>query len=473
MIYEIKKLLNGKLLQLDEKPFIYEKKGDVWEDKSYATFIRDAKNFAAYLQHSGFAHKKIAIFANNSYNYLIADAAIMGYVGISVPISKEWQLNNVSHVVKKYGIDAIIYDQSHEDITAKLLTKFPITSIRIEDVAIENSYALDEDVKNADEISKIVFSSGTTGLPKAVALSQHNMYANFENLRKRTPMDENDIDYLFLPLSHTYACISNFYYALISGMKLYLCSDTKKIAEELTEVKPTIFCAVPLIFERFYQICQEKNVDPNMLLGGRIRHLFVGGANLQPEICKFFKEHHTGLVNTYGLSETSAIVAVEYHNEDDFESSGTIFENQHVKIDNPDQNGVGEILVKGENIMLGYYRNEELTHKSFDENGYFRTGDLGYVKNHKIYVTGRKKRLIILSNGENVSPDNIEKLFQKYHQISKVKVYEKNNSIFATIYHNEDIDAEKIIAEVNSELPKYARIKNCELIRDVVGARLK
>ena len=473
MSYEIKELLNGKLQQLGNNPFICEKINGKWQSKSYANFIRDTKSFAAFLQNKKLTGKKIAIFANNSYNYLVADAAIMGYVGISMPISKEWTSYSLNNAVKTFEIDAIIYDEQHAEIIKQLPSDIEIITIKLEDVTKPNDYILEENIKTADEISKIVFSSGTTGTPKAVMLSQRNMFTNFENLRKRTPMDENDIDYLFLPLSHTYACISNFYYALISGMKLYLCSDTKKIAEELLEVKPTIFCAVPLIFERFYTVCQEKQLDPNVLLGERIRHLFVGGANLSPEICQFFKEHHTGLVNTYGLSETSAIVAVEYHNEDDFESSGTIFENQTVKIDQPNEDGIGEILVKGENIMLGYYRNEEHTHQAFDEDGFFRTGDLGRIVDNKIYIHGHKKRIILLSNGENIYPDDIEPLFQKYPHITKVKVYEKDKTIFATFYCDEEIDLEPIVDAVNEELPKYARIRNYELVRDVLGARLK
>ena len=473
MSYENKDLLNGKLKQLGNKPFIAEKINGEWQSKSYTDFIRDVKSFAARLQHDGLMHGKIAIFANNSYAYLVADAAIMGYIGISIPISKEWTVYSLKNAVRNLNIDAIIYDHQHANIVKQFAADNLIKTIAIEEIIEPNDYKLAENTKTADEISKIVFSSGTTGTPKAVALSQHNMFANFENLRKRTPMDENDIDYLFLPLSHTYACISNFYYALISGMKLYLCSDTKKITEELLEVRPTIFCAVPLIFERLYATCTENNLDPNTILGGRIRHLFVGGANLNPEICAYFKKHHTGLVNTYGLSETSAIVAVEYHNENDFESSGTIFENQEVKIDQPDENGVGEILVKGENIMQGYYGNKELTHQVFDSDNYFHTGDLGLIRNNKIYIRGRKKRLILLSNGENIYPDDIEPLFEKYPHIVKTKIYEKDKTIFATFYCDEEIDLEPIVDEVNDELPKYARIRNYELVRDEIGTRLK
>ena len=123
--------------------------------------------------------------------------------------------------------------------------------------------------------------------------------------------------------------------------------------------------------------------------------------------------------------------------------------------------------------MQGYYGNEELTHQVFDSDNYFHTGDLGLIRNNKIYIRGRKKRLILLSNGENIYPDDIEPLFEKYPHIVKTKIYEKDKTIFATFYCDEEIDLEPIVDEVNDELPKYARIRNYELVRDEIGTRLK
>jgi long-chain acyl-CoA synthetase len=166
-------------------------------------------------------------------------------------------------------------------------------------------------------------------------------------------------------------------------------------------------------------------------------------------------------------------VAVEYHNEDDFDSDGTIFENLEVKINQPDNDGIGEILVRGENITPGYYGNPELTIQAIDSDGFFHTGDLGKIVDQKIYVKGRKKRIILLSNGENIYPDDIEPLFEKYEHINKAKVYERNRQIFAIIYCDEIIDLEPIIKSVNLELPKYSRIQCFDQKLDQIGVRIK
>ena len=474
MTYEIKTILDDNNRKYSSDAFIFEKHDNDWRSKSVGDFVQDVKNFAAFLQHENLTHKKIAIYAANSYNYLVCDAAIMGYVGISVTISKEWTEYDLDNSIQIINYDAIVYDQAHADVIEQLRDKYPdIKYIRIEDITRPNEYALDESLIKREDVCKIVFSSGTTGIPKAVMLTQRNMFSNFDNLNRRAPMSHDDVDYLFLPLSHTYASISNFCSVLITGMQLYLCSDVRQIASEIQEVRPTIFCAVPLIFERFYAACKAQNIDPKVLLGGRIRHLFAGGAHMDPEMIRFFKEHHTGLLNTYGLSETSAVVAVEYHNEDDFDSDGTIFENQEVKIDQPDSNGIGEILVRGENITPGYYGNELLTKQAIDDEGFFHTGDLGRIENNKIYVTGRKKRIILLANGENVYPDNIEPLLMQNEHVKNAKVYEKNKQIFASIYCDEKIDLKPIIEAVNSELPIYSRIQDYELKLDQLGARIK
>ena len=474
MAYEIKTILDENNRKYSSDAFIFEKHHSKWQSKSFGTYVRDVKNFAAYLQHENLTHKIIAIYAANSYNYLVCDAAIMGYVGISVTLSKEWTKYDLENSIQKIGYDAIIYDQAHANIVGQLRDKYAnIKFIRMENTTRFNDYPLDENIISREDVCKIVFSSGTTGEPKAVMLTQRNMFSNFDNLNRRAPMSHDDVDYLFLPLSHTYASISNFCSVLITAMRLYLCSDISQIAAEIQEVRPTIFCAVPLIFERLYDACRTQDIDPKELLGGRIRHLFAGGAHMDQELIQFFKEHHTGLLNTYGLSETSAVVAVEYHNEDDFESDGTIFENQDVKIDQPDANGIGEILVRGENITPGYYKNDRLTKLAIDDEGFFHTGDLGHIENQKIYVTGRKKRIILLSNGENVYSDDIESLLTKHRHVNKAKVYEKDKQIFATLYCDKKVCLEPIIEEVNAKLPIYSRINAYELKLDRLGTRIK
>ena len=202
-------------------------------------------------------------------------------------------------------------------------------------------------------------------------LTQRNILCGWDNLYKRAPINENDICYLFLPLHHTYAGLCNFLYSTISGMKIYLCSDTKKIGEELQIVKPTVFCAVPLIYERFSKIASQTGKDLKTLFGGNIKYMFSGGAYFDENIRRQYKQAGLNMMEAYALTETSSIFSIQYSNSPNVKSVGTIFENIDVKVINSDENGCGELVVKGDNVCLGYYGNEKATKEAFDKDVIF------------------------------------------------------------------------------------------------------
>lgn len=472
--YNIATLLKLNAERFRNDNYIYEKIDGKYEAHTHKEFVRDVHNFAGYLKSLGLTDKKTGIYAKNSYDYMVADIAVMGYVGICATLSKEWELFDLVHSIELLNLEAIIYSQDKAEIIIKLKERYPdMVYIPIEEVTSVGTYNLNEERPHTDKCCKIIFSSGTTGLPKAVMLSQKNMFASWDNLYKRVPMNHSDVCYLFLPLSHTYAGICNFLYSLISGMTIYLCSTVSKMFDELQEVKPTVFCAVPLIFERLYSLCMQNRLEPEMVLGGKIRYLFCGGAYFNPEIRAYLKKCGLNLYEAYGLTETSSLISVEYPNQTDFNSVGTIFENLDLEIENPDEKGIGEIIVKGDNISEGYFNNPESTGKVYDERGYFHTGDLGYVKNNKLYITGRKKRMILLSNGENVYPEDIEEMFHLYDGINKVKVYEKDNKIAAVFFVGEDMNIGEIVEEINAKLPGYSKIKEYKVMADSIELRMK
>lgn len=300
-------------------------------------------------------------------------------------------------------------------------------------------------------------------------------------------MSENDSSYLFLPLSHTYGGIYNLLACLYFGMELYLCSDTDKIFEELPMVKPTIFCAVPLIYERVYamlgqEVVKEAQVSKNEayiqkikgMFGGNIKYLFCGGAKYNVEIRKFYKDIGFHILEAYALTETASSLSIEYWNSKSINSVGTIFEDIEVKFIDLDENGHGEILVKGDNVALGYYNNEKETRKVFDKDGYFHTGDIGYQdEDNQLFLVGRKRRVIVPSNGENIYPDEIEELMIKNKGVTKVKVFEKDEKIHATVYIEEDINVDEIIENTNKMLSTYKQIKEYNVIKDTIDTRLK
>ncbi|MBE7018894.1 MAG: long-chain fatty acid--CoA ligase [Ruminococcaceae bacterium] len=470
--YNIDALLKRGKEQFGTRKYIYEKHQGKFVAKKYADFVFDVYAFASLLMEKGLSDCNIGLYGPNSYLYMVADIAVMGYVGTCVAISKEWKYYDLENTVTKLKLSAILYDSSKEEEIRPLKAVFPtVLFICLNEIKHLKEQRQSPAPRNPQECSKIVFSSGTTGIPKAIMLSQQNMFANWENLYKRAPLNCEDTCYLFLPLHHVYAGISVFLYSLITGMQIYLCSDTQNIFQEIQQIRPTVFCAVPLIYEKAYRICKSENIRPSDLFGGRMKFLFSGGAFFKPEIRKFLKDDGINQLHSYGLSETSSIICVEYSNQNDFESVGTIFENLDVKIKHPDENGIGEITVRGENVFLGYYRKN--LQDTFDKDGYFHTGDIGYIQNNKIYLCGRKKRMILMSNGENVYPDEIEELLMEHESINKAKVFEKDHKIVAQLYVNQQINCETVIQTINQKLPKYSIITDFEMISDNVDVRLK
>ena len=470
--YEITSLLDSCVTEYCEREYIYEKINGIFVGTTFGRFVNNVKAFAQYLLEAGLYGAKIILYGKNSCAYMTADIAVMGYVGTCVTVSKEWKIKDIAEAVRVTDAKAFVYDREKEAVADELKKLFPdINIISLDIIGTLSHTGAHLSPRGTSECAKIIFSSGTTGVPKAVMLSQDNMFANLDHLLARAPFASDDVCYLFLPLSHTYGGICNFLYSLVSRLRIYLCSDTKKIFEEIGEVKPTFFSAVPLIYEKMYAYCISQDISPAELLGGNIRYMFSGGAFFDPKIRKYLKDHGLNLMEAYGLSETSSLVSCEYPNSDDFESVGTVFEGMEIAVKNKDENGIGEIYVKGRNVFSGYFGSARAY---FDETGFFRTGDTGYMKNGKLYITGRATRMILFSNGENVYPESIERMFDGYGGISKVKVYEKDNIIFADIYTvDPTLDFDGIVAKINSQNPKYASIAAFEVHTDSIEARIK
>ena len=492
----IKDLLNNNLKKWGNRNFIYTKVNNEFVPKTFEKTINDTFSLAAYLLHIGLEKKHILIYGENSYEWIISDLASM-YVGVAVSANKEWREKDLENIIKIADVECIIYSNNNETVVNNIKEKFNIKCISMQNdlpkLIEEGSKLLEKKSekfkeKNREEMCKIVFTSGTTSNSKAVMLSEKNLFAGFESLSKRAPMGTSDKIYLFLPLNHTYSGIYNLLAALYFGMELYLCSDTNKIIEELQIVKPTIFCAVPLIYERIYSmlgetVIKEVQINKNKkylkqvkdIFGGDIKYLFCGGAKYSSDIRKFYKDAELKMLEAYALTETASSLSIEYADSKNVSSVGTIFEDIDVKFIDIDENGYGEILVKGDNVALGYYKNEIETKKAFDTDGYFHTGDIGYKDSkNQLFLMGRKRRMIVFSNGENIYPDEIEDLFANIEGINKVKVFENSNKILATIFvKNNEIDVEKIVNAINESLPKYKRITSYDIVIDSIDKRMK
>lgn len=461
----INKLIIESYNKYSNKNFVYEKTNKKYKPITYKQFITKMTQLAKRLINLNLKNKNILIYSKNSINYMITDLSIISYVGTAVNINEQTKLEELNLIIKELNIDAVLYDSTKEETINTIKKIYPkVQFICIDELvkSIKNRKPIfDLPAKNHNICSKIVFSSGTTSNPKGAMLSLKNILSGYEPLQKRANLNENDTIYLFLPLHHTYANIYNFIYGFISGLEIYLSTCIQNLSAELQETKPTIFCAVPLVYKNIYKIAGDKLKHA---FGPNIRRLFCGGAKFESEIRRVYKEAGLPLCEAYALTETASSFSIEYFNNNDFESVGTIFENLDVKIINK-KNGVGDIVVKGDSVFLGYINNESLTKQSFTEDGYFITGDIGYIKNNKLYLTGRKQRILIGDNGENIYPKEIERKLKKISEnILKVKCQLINNKLSCDIYvSNINIDTSSIINTYNKQVTKKDIIKEYKI----------
>ena len=459
-----------------EKPHIYEKINGEFVGITYGDFVEKTQNLARYLISHGLKHKSIIIFGDNSSEFMMADLAVLQYVGTSVCVSKEWKKSEIKEAIKFLDISCVLYGEEKKDIIEEVANECegPLyISVREALNASEKLLASQLEQTDFEKCCKIVFSSGTTAEPKAVMLSKRNLFSGLDSLYRRCPFNEKDVDYLCLPLSHTYAGIYNFLYSMVFGFSIYLCSNNTVMAQEILEVNPTLFCGVPLIYKRFYE-GYGKNIAK--AFGTRIKYLFCGGALMNEDVRMVYKENGLNMMEAYALSETASTFAIQYPYDSDVKTVGTIAEDIDVKIINSDENGIGEVVVKGDNVFLGYVGNPELTKSSFTKDGFFKTGDLGYIKDDKInggqklYIAGRIKKTLIGENGENIEPAHIKKLIcEKDNNINKVELYINKGRLCCYIYINNEYNKEDwdaFFEEINENLLSYERIRQYDIITD-------
>ena len=519
----------------DKVAYKYKKNGDLkhveYVEKTYEQVGKDIKAFATELLNKGLEHKKIVVIGNNRYEWCISYLAVTSGNMIIVPLDKALPDNEIENLVTRSEAEVAIFDKKYVEVMKKLKNdtnvnlKMLICMDDIKDKNIENFSQLlqkgEELVKNGDDryekveinpekMSIMLFTSGTTNLPKAVMLSQKNICANLSDFASWVKLYPTDTLLSFLPIHHTFECTVTFLYGFYSGCTVAFCDGLKYIQKNLAEYKVSVFVAVPLVLETMYKKIQKAIHDQgkdkliNMMiklsnallkckidlrkvifkqildnLGGNIRLVLYGSAPMDKETIVGFNNFGIALVQGYGLTETSPVIAAESDKEKRPGSVGLALPNLNVKIENPDENGEGEILVKGPSVMMGYYHNEEENKKVFVD-GWFRTGDYGYItEDGFIYVTGRKKDIIVLRNGKNVYPQEIELLINKLPYVTESLVYQREKDktdtmLCAKIVYDKDIIKEKLgektekeykdsiwkeIKEINKQLPVFKHIK--------------
>lgn len=489
--YEHKKLKSFKeLLELNYKKneeaiaFIFKNTKKENINKTYGDFYHDVTIMSNYFSNN-YKGKHIALIGENSYNYLVLFFSIIISQNIAVVIDKDLDEQKINELLKKSDSKIIYYSPDYTDID-NITKKYKSFSINdIEETINENKYEFkDNKIKNKERV--IFFTSGTTGSSKGVMLSEKNILSDIYGACSL--FKPNGLVFSCLPFHHAFGLITSVLKPFYYGVPVFLNHSLKNVVQEMKEAKPNTMFVVPVFIENFYkQIWKNArstkkdkilkamiNVSNSLLkigidlrkyffksihesFGGNLEYIICGGAFLDKKYVKWFRSIGIEILNGYGITECSPVLAVnrnEYYKDG---SVGQIVRNADIKIEN------NEIIVKGDIVMLGYYKDERAT-KEVMQNGYFNTGDFGYLdKDNFLFITGRKKNLIILSNGENISPEAIEEKLSKDKGVCEVIVYEKDNKLIASIYPNEEYFGNinyfnGLIYKYNSKVPKNHQI---------------
>ena len=532
----LKEMINLSAQKHGDKPafrFKTDKPGE-FRNITFNDFLNDINALGTKLINMGLSDKRIAIISDNRYEWALAYMAIACGTGVVVPLDKMLPANELEALIIRSGVEAIFYSSKYDEVMQDIRNR-KTTDLRYyismdlekrengvysqkelvkagkELIEKGNRKFLDAKINN-EAMGFMLFTSGTTAMSKAVMLSHKNIASNLMDIAKVLNLDERDTLLSFLPLHHTFECTVGFLYPISRGSSIAYCEGIRHIANNIKEYQITAMISVPALYESIYKRLM-KNIEKkgklpevekmikltNMFskvgidlkrvifkdiidgLGGKIRLLVNGAAALSPEVEKGFNDLGITTVQGYGLTETSPVISAGTDFEQRIGSVGKVFPSVKLKIINKDENGIGEIYVKGPTVMLGYYQNEEATKEVLDK-GWFNTGDLGYVdKKGFLFLCGRKKSVIVLKNGKNVFPEEIETVINKIEGVKESFVYGQaeeddkidlkvcakivyDKELMKEIYHVEkeeeiyDILWDKI-KEINKTMPEYKYVK--------------
>lgn len=513
-----------------------------FEEFTYERFGNDAINLGTGLmKYLNLSNERIIIIGENTYYWYVSYFSILCGVGIAVPVDKELPNNEIENVIKRSHAAAVIYSKKKKDAIDKIKDNLPMVKYFIEmnsndgvqgrDVGIEHVIAEGKKLTDAgnteymdveidpEEFKFLIFTSGTTSQAKGVMLCHRNLAENVNAVSKYVKIYERDRFFSVLPLHHTYESSIGALLPFANGSSVAICGGLRYIVPDMQEAKPTAMLAVPLLVESLYKKINqsiEKSGKAGLVnsmlhltnalksvgidikrkvfkeiydnLGGNMRIIVSAAAPIDKKIGKWVQDIGIEFLQGYGLTETAPIAALTPECDPRVGSVGLPVNCAQIKIHNPNENGEGEIWIKSQTLMLGYYEDEEAT-KEVVHDGWFNSGDIGYQdKDGYVYVTGRSKNVIVTQNGKNIYPEEIELLLSKIPEIQECMVYgkevegEKELIISVKVIpnmeeieklHGKDLSEEEIhkiiwnkIKEVNKGLTSYKTIKNLEIKHD-------
>jgi long-chain acyl-CoA synthetase len=473
---------------------------------SYRQYAQDVNALGSYFMSKGFQGKRIAILAESRYEWYVSYLATVNGTGICVPLDKELPQAEIANLLNRSHTDVLIFASSKQK---------EVNAIRDQISSVSTFICMDQprvagdlyfwdvlDLGHAElasgrkdflaapidteTLSVLLFTSGTTAMSKAVMLSQRNLCINLHAMCQMLYVDPSDVFLSVLPLHHTYECTCGFLCPIYRGATVAVCEGLRHITRNMQESKVTMMLVVPLMMELFYKrIIKSATADPKLAkkfhlglkisgllrkigidkrrqlfakvhetFGGSLRILIAGGAAIDPSVMSGMRDLGIATLQGYGLTECAPILALNRDIEYKDTSAGLPLPGVEVKIIDADENGIGEIVGRGPNVMMGYYENEAATKEAIDPEGFFHTGDLGFIdRDGFIIITGRKKNVIIAKNGKNIFPEEIEFKLMQHDLIAECLISGRLSEEGDTIVRAEIFPNEEKVREVLGDVP--------------------
>ena len=470
---------------------------------TFERFKKDTLAFAGYLSTLGTACRKIALIGENSYEWIVTYMAAVISGNIIVPIDKELTPSEAAHLIRACGADMLVYSAKKSGILDEFNDGELADTMCLDDfspavekgrTAYEQS-GIAEQESNVEATCAIIFTSGTTGEPKGVMLCQRNLMSDIIRSLETLTIPKGTV--AVLPFNHTFGFMACVLCQVYMGYPVFINNSLRYVLRDINEAKPGHISVVPLFVESFYKgiwknakksgkdkalkhlisasnAMRKVGIDIRRKLfksvldgfGGNLEMIITGGAPIPDELMKGFEDFGITVINGFGITECSPIVAI---NRDKWIKPGSVghhINTVQVKTINEDENGDGEICVKGDIVMQGYYNNPEATEAAFVD-GWFNTGDIGRVdEDGFVFINGRKKNLIILENGKNVAPEELEYLIGRIDGVDEVLVYDENGFITAEIYAEDMSKKDTITDEIKNKLnPSVASYKQIRKVK--------
>lgn len=489
----------------DENVFKYNKDGRKVEI-TFNRFKKDIDAFGEYLFSKGYKDKKIAVLGENSYEWIVTYFAVVNGGNVIIPIDKELKPNEILALLKSSETDLLVYSEQKKKAVNEMLENGLSCEILSTD-EIEHCCAVGQELISggsrdykdceidAEKMCAIIYTSGTTGTPKGVMLSHKNLTRDAFLSISCMKIPRNGM--AILPFNHTFGFMACVLCQIWMGYTTYITSSLKTVMHDLQEAKPGHMSVVPLFIENIYKNIwktAEKQGKAKLLrnmiktsnalrkvgidmrrtffksvldkLGGNMEMIISGGAPIDDIYMKGFDDFGITIINGFGITECSPIVALNRVDDIKYGTVGNAIPEVQIRIYNPNENGEGQIWVKGDIVMMGYYNNQEATDEVLKD-GWFNTGDIGKIVDEKyLAITGREKNLIILANGKNVYPEELEYLISHIDNVTEVLVYEEDEMITAEIYSDSEDNKEAVreqikkdIQELNKKLADYKKIR--------------